>query len=919
MIYRSEISYCFWIFRPMLAALFDLTQLRPALVADDSIITANDRLRRHIVRAWDAEQQAQGVSAWPAPRIQPLNRWLEQQWQFLVERAYPGCQAVIAGRHQRQLLWERIIGQSPSGAALLQAEPLAQQAETALRSLELWTIDLESLSETGPFDEPNSRAFADWLTQFRAQIREAGLITPETAHRILLDAFNERALPRPERIWLEGFDDLPPLHRQVLEAATDELIKLPVKEMEHSSLLRTQAADSETEIRAAALWSLKQLERDPQAVIGIIVPDLGQRRAQVERLFCEVFEPLSERPDVARYTLPFNFSAGVPLGSTALVHSALSLLRLGLDQMPLDSLCSLIHSPFWGQPEAELVLRTQLCERLRRLGKMTPTGSDWRYLSQRLGEQLELTGPESLAERLQQLDQHRRRLPRKTPASAWAEAFRQQLALLGWPGPRRLDSQEYQQLGQWFELLESFAELDATGLPLDLSEALKQLTQLAQQAPFQAQTPDSPIQILGILEGAGLRFSHCWVLGLHHRQWPPVPEPNPLLPLELQRREHMPRASAERELQIARSLTDSYRHSAAEMVFSSPGSDDQGDLTPSPLIRALPETPLEELLQDFQSARQRYDQRLAEARQLEALSCTQGPQVDTSAPAPGGSSLFKHQAACPFNAFAQLRLGAKQPDPPALGLSPAERGTVLHNALASLWQELQTSAALAALDEPELAERVKLACQQALEPMRQRRPRELGPEYCALELERLEAMIGRWLNLEKARPPFTVVATEQRQEIDYAGLKLTLFIDRIDELENGERLLIDYKTGADLKTNQWLGERPDEPQLPLYAVTQSEHIKGLAFAQLNPKALQWIGLGELSSPLPGLKPPQEDWQTQLREWDSVLSALASDFIAGDARVDFKDANAQRFSEALLPLNRALEAELIQDFLRAEKH
>jgi hypothetical protein len=157
----------------MLAALFDLTQLRSALSAEDLIITANDRLRRHIVRAWDAEQQARGLSAWPAPRIQALNRWLERQWQFLVERSYPGCQAVIAGRHQRQLLWERIIGQSSSGSGLLQAEPLARQAESALRSLELWTIDLASLTESGPFDETNSRAFADWLADYRKFARVA--------------------------------------------------------------------------------------------------------------------------------------------------------------------------------------------------------------------------------------------------------------------------------------------------------------------------------------------------------------------------------------------------------------------------------------------------------------------------------------------------------------------------------------------------------------------------------------------------------------------------------------------------------------------------------------------------------------------------------------------------------------------------
>src|SRR5690625_1413130 len=132
----------------MLAALFDLTPLHQALRDGDLILTANDRLRRHLVRAWSQEQQRLGHRAWPAPRIQPLNLWLDSQWQTLLESGYPGCSALVATRHQRQLLWERVIRESPGSDNLLQAEPLSSDADAALRALERWRLDASELTRS---------------------------------------------------------------------------------------------------------------------------------------------------------------------------------------------------------------------------------------------------------------------------------------------------------------------------------------------------------------------------------------------------------------------------------------------------------------------------------------------------------------------------------------------------------------------------------------------------------------------------------------------------------------------------------------------------------------------------------------------------------------------------------------------------
>src|SRR5690606_34940147 len=238
---------------------------------------------------------------------------------------------------------------------------------------------------------------------------------------------------------------------------------------------------------------------------------------------------------------------------------------------------------------------------------------------------------------------------------------------------------------------------------MDVYQALKQLRNFAGKTPFQAQTPDSPIQILGVLEGAGLRFSHCWVMGLHHRQWPPVPAPNPLLPLTLQKQQKMPHASAERELIFARALTENYRQCAQHVIFSSAHSDNENELRPSALIRDIPLTDLNLVVDQSRSCSQENIQRISASKKWQLIHSAKGPKITlTDAPVRGGSSLFKHQAACPFNAFARLRLGASIPDTPVPGFSPIERGNLLHDALAYIWRELKDSRQLHALDENSL-------------------------------------------------------------------------------------------------------------------------------------------------------------------------------------------------------------------------
>jgi len=152
-----------------------------------------------------------------------------------------------------------------------------------------------------------------------------------------------------------------------------------------------------------------------------------------------------------------------------------------------------------------------------------------------------------------------------------------------------------------------------------------------------------------------------------------------------------------------------------------------------------------------------------------------------------------------------------------------------------------------------------------------------------LECVRLEKLLRRWLDIESRRAPFRVLGVEQRQEWRHAGLTFPLRIERIDELEDGRTLLLDYKTG-EADSGSWFGDRPEEPQMLLYATALDPPPGAMSFGLLNAEGCSFDGLSSPPSALPQLE-TVANWETQLASWHKVLTRLALGFARGDARVD----------------------------------
>lgn len=852
-----------------------ITSLLPFLKTEAILLTPNQRLAATLIKQYNHEQLAQGQTCWPTAKIRPLVGWIQELWEQYTAREMDASLQLLTA-NQELILWEELIAETPESEELLKLSDLAKQAKAAWSTLKSWRTDFHHPSFS--FTE-NCRYFQTWAEQFVQRCEESQWIDSASLTDLLIEKIQEKKIFLPRHLVLLNFTELTPQYKYLLKTCDENGVI--IEYFDHQATPHKNAdpcsqiglSDEETEIQTMALWAKKILEQEPNARIGCIASQLEEKRDSIISLFNEVFE----RPE------SFNISAGKTLASYPIIQQALQLLSLSPKMVSAATLSSLLHSPFMGDAEKEMFKRIQFDSHLRRRNMTTSTWST-------ILEDKQAASCDRLSSRIKAYLEQRATEPAAQEISAWIPHFAQLLESLGWPGEQSLNSSEYQVVKCWMDLLQETASLDNILASVSYHKTLHYLTVLATKTYFQPETPEAPIQILGQLEGAGLPFTYLWVMGLDDTAWPPVPSPNPLIPLELQKSLSMPNATADRQLQYSLRLTKQYKQAASQVVFSYSLRTEKEELRPSPLIAKLPLIYSETLnLPPLNNSLKI----LFQAQNLEALQDEQAPPILAQEKLQGGVSIFEMQAACPFKAFAKLRLGARALEETEAGLPAKSRGSIIHKILELFWKEVKNHKNLTEFKDEDLRDKIHQLVTTALN--------ELAPFihkealYHTLVSQRLENLLWSWLELEKTRPPFTVVAVEQEKTIEIDKFSLAIRVDRIDEVAEGEKLIIDYKTKKACDTNDWFGQRPDEPQLPLYCITNQDTIVGLAFAQLHTSNTELKGIAQKDLDLPSLKTITEKtkadalaWEGQLTQWQLNLTQLFRDFQSGNAEVDPKN-------------------------------
>ena len=850
----------------------DLTLFLPFLEQRQLILTPGKRLARDITRSWVAQQHS-NRSVVVTPRVEALDGWLEGMWSEWAELGRLPSLRLLS--HQQELVvWQQIIKEDIAeldGFSLMHPRAAASRAKTARDRLLLFQAErVDGLWSHFQFDE-DCRVFARWAQQFEQRLSQLAATTRYDAYQQMLTASGFEK----ESVGLYAAPKLAPLPQRVLEHLCQvTLIEPPCRQQD--DVVAVAFSSRETELAAAAEWAYENSQQ-ANARIAIVLLDLEADRDQLEYRLREQFDCL----DAQYNDLPVNFSTGMSLGTTPMYRDLLLALEWETRSLSRAEWLALLRSPFLPfsheQPQQTLTL----------IDRQFQTGSAEVSLESTLHMSVTVMPESTLATTLRTLRSSRQQLGVKS-LSEWSDVLRERLNIWQWPARASLDSIEYQQLDRLDSSLDALADL-AVVLPHQTFDSTLTLWRaVLNDAMFQPKTPYDSVQVMGPLEALGGQYTAMWICGAQQSTFPAKRRIEPFLPLPLQKALGLPEMDEHARHDAATQMLGIWRADSTTLMMTYHESDGGLPTKPSCLITEKAEC--------------------GETASLwgrwHAIQAVEAMPLDLTLPVPeghrtGGTSLIKDQAACPFRALVKHRLRPTSLATAVMGFSSAERGALLHEALFRFWREVDSQRQLKLLSDEALHATLDSAVQAALQDLQatcERRGFSLrervGPACWDLEKKYCRQVLLPWLQLEQKREgPFRVAEAEQAHRLRLGELELSLRPDRVDELADGRRMVIDYKTRAPARS-QWMGARPGEPQLPLYALLDNK-IEGIAFASMTEQPPQFVGLGEAlgltgqnERPLQAqTKGVAEQWQELVEAWRSSLTALANDFIAGNARVD----------------------------------
>ena len=823
--------------------------------------------------AYAATQLASGKRAWSTPDVVAFDTWLERE----AFRAAESGEAVPRPLRSTEewLLWRRMAEEATRDGPWPHGERLAQSLRHAARTMSQWHIPRAALRGAA---SPESEVLDQALGRLEAHCRATGVAASHELSPRLESSNPGRA------VLLAGFGALSPLQRRLVERARPA----GGGERQRATPRATGvvhlacAPNRAEELELAAEWCCERLAAQPAAHLLVLIPDLGSRREEARRVFGQALEPHAALSASATSTLgALALEGGEALTSYPLVRHALRTWRLLIGTLEFESCSDWLRGSFWGVPSAGE--RAQLDVWLRRV--LPPELSALDLIHALSGAHGGLSLSAQALERVVNTAVHALGPPGEAPLVEWGRRFDAALHAIGWPGSRTLSSVEQQTWGRLAELFTEWTSLGTHVGSVSAHQALQLLESLAARIPFAPATGDAAVTVSSVLGDPIVGYDGIWVTGMSADAWPPAPAVDPFIPLAAQRRAGIPWVTPRGVLEHARALLGRWQGATPELVLSWPSSVEDRECSPAPLLGELRQA------QPWRSRARTpaLAQRIRQVRRIEPFEDAAGDPWPAHAPLPGGARALEYQARCPFRAYAELRLSCARLESPRPGIDPRVRGRLLHRALELLWGRLRDSDGLAAVERAGNLGAVVEECvaQAALELAQGLPPAAHSAGRTAGAMQREQSRAARLLcelaKLERERPAFRVSALERRARLELAGGAVDLRIDRIDELQDGSRIIFDYKSGR-AGAPDWLAERISDPQLLAYLLAVGDSVVALATIHLGGERVRYRGLADRSGRLPQLELAGH-WQAQVARWRGALERLAGAFLAGSAAVD----------------------------------
>ena len=851
------------------------------------ILTSGGRLARLLKHRYRQTQMSEGRQGWILPDILSLNAWIRKAWNLTWPAIHP------LSHVSRLALWREAVGRVPP------PEPFIADIELFETLDETYAV----LARHKLLSQPEISLDTPLLLWRRKafEVFEELLIGCKSFHPALLPlylagAISEGAVELPDAIFLAAFEAPSPVEESLFACLSKEckVIRFDLPKGTPQQIKGVVLQDR----RQEAAWLVQQLVADARHItlnqIGVVVPDTETYVPYLKETLAEI---VGESHDEVRSA--FNISAGTSLLKRSLIQAGLLPLRFWIEGELRAHLLAMLLSPYYGRwarcrdeiARVDLLWRQEgIEEGFRELfGILSQKYEKFHDFFRNGGYDFEATLRDVIENRIR-------------TGAEWVNTLGKFWRAVGFP----VISDEADS-GAWEHLKNILTAMqeDLRSCSMSIAEFWAFLRhELSRKLVHVRGIEEAGIQVLGLIESRGMSFEKLYVLGLEAKS---LPRPVRSLPLlSPHERRHVHGATAESQFFFAREAFDHLLACAPSVTLLRPAEEAAERLAPSPFWSQAVAEETHEVV-DFWNApdpvwaRSAWLQGTEKGLESRKVFPPSDPPIKGELlPAAISVSQLSTAFTCSFRFYAETMLKVLPLEEFVAGISPADRGSLLHKTLALFTRRCRENGLMGERDRPAMRELLKECVEEILAPFclsagpgsmnavtphgwRVEKCRWLGDETGA------PGLLIEWLDLELKR-------LEKGwewlcEESSFHGLKFDEWpfsvsgrIDRIDRHKEKGLVLWDYKSGEHPAAKA-VTEYFADPQIPAYLAAS---ISGQVFeaeedtASGVPVSGGYIGLKTASAVSHVLVIPKgRTWNEVLDIWREKVALVGKMLASGN--------------------------------------
>ena len=835
------------------------------------------------------------------PGIYSLNRWLKKEYQEFCMIGPIGEVFKIMNGIEERLLWEKIIKTDLKSQNFLktQIDGITEKVISADSLIRGNIISKDELKQNETYQE--IRNFNEWSNQFNDYCLDNKLLSRNGFIEYFIKKQKEFGIIDNQELLLVGFDDNSPLYENLINALKErnELKNYKTKEEKLKKQRKIECENVEDEIKEVIKW----IKENSKKKLLIISPALSRFQIKLQN---EIDREI--QPDIySEYNKNniYNSNLKRPLSNEPIITAAISLLKLNSPHYIKPKLIyeSILFNN-WIDSE-DYKYREQLGNYIKdkKLPKISINS-----LKKLIENDSKLKGLklDSLTKTLILIEKNQASWSKKKDLNEWITLTEEYWIETKVNKINNLLSFEINNINSLFKSLNQLKNNKIINYTVTFEEYWEILFTQLENSPAPKGANDFYIDINGFAENPIKKYDAVWLMNMNTNLWPGKTEFNPFIPKKLQKKYHIfdeihikkiDKVRLNRLNSFGSDITISYSKKDVEtLLFPTPGYFEGEDV--------------EKIISKTKEINnKKYLEKIKDDKAPEIL----GSDIKIS----DGFRCLENFQVCPAWSFYENRLHARpyQEDDQE-EISKMSRGNLIHELLEKFWKDHKSSINLAKMSEKVLKKNIEILIHDVMSSYQLNKP-YISPSQIKLEGDYFKNLLYQWLCYEKLeRPRFSVIESEQKYLVKIGQINFNVKIDRIDQYEDGSRLLIDYKTGSEVPISQWKKSPITSLQMPIYIVfTGIENISAAGIGYVHNNDVKLVGLSSYAQePIDGtitvfskekLKTHEDQWSDLLASWEVDIYKLASGYLSGDARVIYNKEDELKYC-SVKPLLRIAE-------------